>query len=120
MVDDDVGGWYAPGPSDLVLRTLAARGVFEQQDGQRVVLAFAEPRASKGRAGFGPESLALLSAVVPGAALVVLFGHPRLADRCRGTVPVLIAWHRQRLMQEAVATWLERQLTARPLVTPRG
>ena len=27
-----------------------------------------------------------------------------------GDAPVLLAWHRQRLMQEAVARWLERRL----------
>lgn len=110
VVDDDLGGWYAPGPSDLVLRELARRGRFEQQDGHRVVLAFAEPRAAKGRAGFGPESLARLSAMVPGAALVVLFGHPRLAASIPGNCPILVAWHRQRLMQVAVADWLEARI----------
>jgi beta-glucosidase len=106
VVDDDVGGWYAPGPSDIVLRTLAKRGITEEHNGQRIVLAFAEPRAAKGRAGFGPESLARLSAVVPGAALTVLFGHPRLAEQIPAVGPLLVAWHRQDLMQRAVAGWL--------------
>lgn len=106
VVDDDIGGWYAPGPSDIVLRTLAKLGVYEQHNGQRIVLAFAEPRAAKGRAGFGPESLARLSAVVPGAALTVLFAHPRLLDQVPPGGPVLLAWHRQPLMQEAVARWI--------------
>ncbi|HEV2291048.1 MAG TPA: hypothetical protein VGR60_04360, partial [Gemmatimonadales bacterium] len=72
------------------------------------VLAFAEPRASKGRAGFGPESLARLAHVAPTAALVILFGHPRLAAEIPGPAPVLVAWHRQRLMQDAAARWLAR------------
>jgi beta-glucosidase-like glycosyl hydrolase len=106
VVDDDQGGWYAPGPNDLVLRRLAAQRIFERHGGARVVLAFAEPRAAKGRAGFGPESRALLERLVPGAALVVLFAHPRLVEQIPGDCPVLLAWHRQRLMQEAVAEWL--------------
>lgn len=110
VVDDDLGGWYAPGPNDIVLRTLARLGVTEQHNGQRVVLAFAEPRAAKGRAGFGPESVARLSAVVPGAALTVLFGHPRLAAQIPPSGPLLIAWHRQDLMQQAVAGWIHQRL----------
>jgi beta-glucosidase len=106
VVDDDLGGWYAPGPSDLVGRFLAGAGHFERQDGKRIVLAFAEPRAAKGRAGFGPESLARLQALVADTALVVLFAHPRLAAEIPGDCPVLVAWHRQTLMQEAVARWI--------------
>jgi beta-glucosidase-like glycosyl hydrolase len=106
VVDDDQGGWYAPGPNDLVVRTLAGRRIYERHGANRVVLAFAEPRAAKGRAGFGPESRARLAELVPGAALVVLFAHPRLVAQIPGDCPVLVAWHRQRLMQEAVAAWL--------------
>jgi beta-glucosidase-like glycosyl hydrolase len=106
VVDDDLGGWYAPGPSDYVVRWLAGRGILEQHGGHRVVLAFAEPRAAKGRAGFGPQSLERLGALCQGAALVVLFAHPRLVAQVPGDAPVLVAWHRQRLMQEAVAAWL--------------
>jgi beta-glucosidase len=110
VVDDDQGGWYAPGPNDLVGRTLAKEGRFEHHGGRRVVLAFAEPRAAKGRAGFGSESRARLESLVPEAALVVLFGHPRLSEEIPGDCPVLIAWHRQPLMQEAVARWISQRL----------
>jgi len=106
VVDDDVGGWYAPGPSDHVVRWLARHGIHERHGGHRVVLAFAEPRAAKGRAGFGPDSLARLEAECGSAELVVLFAHPRLVEQIPGECPVLVAWHRQRLMQEAVAGWL--------------
>jgi beta-glucosidase-like glycosyl hydrolase len=106
IVDDDLGGWYSPGPNDLVRRALARDRVFERSDGHRVVLAFAEPRAAKGRAGFGPASLERLAALLPGATLGVLFGHPRLVAELPGDCPVLCAWHRQPLMQEAVARWL--------------
>lgn len=106
VVDDDVGGRWPVGPTDVVERELRARGVPLGSGGTRIVLAFAEPRASKGRAGFGPEGLAQLAQVTQGAALTVLFGHPRLTTEIPGTGPVLVAWHRQCVMQEAVAWWL--------------
>jgi beta-glucosidase len=112
VIDDDQGGWYAPGPNDLVVRRLARRRIFEQAGGAMVVLAFAEPRAAKGRAGFGPESRARFDALLPHAAMVVLFGHPRLAEGIPGSCPILCAWHRQPLMQEAVARWLEWRVKA--------
>ncbi|HEU5049994.1 MAG TPA: hypothetical protein VFU00_06700 [Gemmatimonadales bacterium] len=46
----------------------------------------------------------------PAAALIVLFAHPRLADEIPSDAPLLLAWHRQRPMQEAVARWLLARL----------
>jgi hypothetical protein len=66
----------------------------------------AEPRASKGRAGFSAENRARLANLAPKADLVVLFGHPRLCKEIPGDRPLLVAWHRQQLMQYAVARWL--------------
>lgn len=107
VVDDDLGGPYAPGPSDWVERALAARGLVGR-GGSCIGLVFAEPRAWKGRAGLGAASLARLEEL-RGADLIVLFGHPRLAEELPHGVPILVAWHRQRLMQEAVARWISRQ-----------
>jgi hypothetical protein len=70
-----------------------------------VILLYAEPRSWKGRADLGPQSLARLERLVPGAALVVLFAHPRLVAQVPGDVPVLCAWHGQALMQRAAARW---------------
>jgi len=109
VVDDDVDGAYAPSPNDWLERSLRAAGVPLGQGGSRVLLAFAEPRASKGRAGFGERSLERMAAAMP-ADLVVLFAHPRLVGQLPAGVPHLLAWHRQRLMQEAVADWLEDRL----------
>ncbi|HEU4698492.1 MAG TPA: glycoside hydrolase family 3 N-terminal domain-containing protein [Gemmatimonadales bacterium] len=106
IVDDDVGGPYPASPSDHVARALAAAGLTLGEGGSRIVLAFAEPRAWKGRAGFGEPSRQALAALAPDATLVVLFGHPRLVAEIPGQAPVLVAWHRQRLMQEAVARWI--------------
>ncbi len=110
VVDDDLGGPYAPGPSDYLTRSLAGRGL-SGAGGARVLLVLSEPRAWKGRAGLGPEARERLAHEAPGADLVVLFGHPRLAAEVPGERPLLLAWHRQRLMQEAVARWLAARAT---------
>jgi beta-glucosidase-like glycosyl hydrolase len=110
IVDDDVGGPYPPGPTDWTRRLLGEGRVERYGGGSRVVLAFAEPRAWKGRSGFGPESRAALASAAPDADLIVLFGHPRLLPELPSDAPVLLAWHRQRLMQEAVGRWLGRRV----------
>jgi beta-glucosidase len=96
VIDDDLGGPYPPGPSDYVARALGSELAGRYTEGSRVVLAFAEPRAWKGRSGFGPEARDALAHSAPGADLVVLFGHPRLADEIPSEAPILLAWHRQR------------------------
>ncbi|HRZ10602.1 MAG TPA: glycoside hydrolase family 3 N-terminal domain-containing protein, partial [Gemmatimonadales bacterium] len=105
IIDDDQGGAWPASPNDYVERALRGAGVPLGPGGSRVVLAFAEPRASKGRAGFGPASLDAFRKST-GAAAVIVFGHPRLAAEVPGDAPLLVAWHRQRLMQEAAARWL--------------
>lgn len=110
VVDDDLGGTWPASPSDYLARALGAAGAPLSELGERVVLAFAEPRASKGRAGFSDEHRRRLAKLVPEASLVVLFGHPRLLADIPREAPVLLAWHRQRLMQEAVARWLVARL----------
>ncbi len=110
VVDDDLGGPYPPGPSDWVRQLLGETRLGRYDGGSRVVLAFAEPRAWKGRSGFGAASRDALANAVPGADLIVLFGHPRLLPELPSDAPVLLAWHRQRLMQEAVGRWLVRRL----------
>ncbi len=107
VVDDDQGGAWPASPNDWTEKALRAAGVPLGKGGSRVVLAFAEPRASKGRSGFGAASLAALGQAA-GADLMVLFAHPRLGAQLPGTAPVLVAWHRQRLMQEAAARWIRR------------
>ncbi|HEX6106432.1 MAG TPA: glycoside hydrolase family 3 N-terminal domain-containing protein [Gemmatimonadales bacterium] len=110
VVDDDLGGPYPPSRSDWTAQALGPDLVDRYGGGSRVVLVFAEPRAWKGRAGFGEEARTALAAAAPGADLVVLFGHPRLAEEIPTDGPILLAWHRQRLMQEAVARWLRGRL----------
>lgn len=106
VADDDLDGAFPPSPSDYCARALREAGVTLGAGGSRILLAFAEPRASKGRAGFGPRCRAMFEGPGREADLAVLFGHPRLAATLPPGVPVLQAWHRQRLMQEAVARWV--------------
>ncbi|HMH55544.1 MAG TPA: glycoside hydrolase family 3 N-terminal domain-containing protein [Gemmatimonadales bacterium] len=110
VVDDDVGGPYPPGPSDYAQRALGPELIGRYTGGSRVVMVFIEPRAWKGRSGFGAGTREALSHHGSGADLIVLFGHPRLLADLPSRTPVLLAWHRQRLMQEAVARWLRGRL----------
>jgi beta-glucosidase-like glycosyl hydrolase len=106
VVDDDLGGPYPPSPSDWFARALGPELVGRYTGGSRVVLVFAEPRAWKGRAGLSDASRESLASYAADANLVVLFGHPRLVEQIPSDAPVLLAWHRQRLLQEAVARWI--------------
>ncbi|MGH7530540.1 MAG: glycoside hydrolase family 3 N-terminal domain-containing protein [Gemmatimonadales bacterium] len=111
IVDDDVGGPYMIPPRDVFHGTLRARGVRlvparRPGGASRVVLVYAEPRSWKGRADLGARSRAALERLVPGAALVVLFAHPRLVAQIPGDAPVLCAWHGQALLQRAAARWV--------------
>ncbi len=115
VVDDDVGGPYRVGPRDLFARRLAELGVAVAGTratgrGSRIVLVYSEPLSWKGRAWLGKRSLAALRRQAPGAALIILFGHPRLASQIPGTAPVLCAWHGQPLMQDAAARWVAARL----------
>ena len=110
-VDDDVGGPYAIPPRDVFQKTLQDLGVRTTRypiagSRERIVLVYAEPRSWKGRGDLGSQSVARLERLVPGAALVVLFAHPRLAAQVPADVAVLCAWHGQALMQRAAARWV--------------
>ena len=111
VVDDDVGGPYPPSASDYVHRALGPELIGRYSGGSRVVMVFAEPRAWKGRSGLGSGSREALTHYTAGADLLILFGHPRLVSELPNRAPVLLAWHRQRLMQEAVARWLAGRFT---------
>jgi len=117
IVDDDVGGPYRVGPRDIFEKTLREAGVRlgngEGGRGMRVVLVYSEPRSWKGRANLGARSLDALRRLMPGAKLVVLFGHPRLVGQIPGRAPVLCAWHGQPLMQRAAARWVLRMSDSR-------
>ncbi len=109
VLDDDLGGPYPPSSGDFLTRALGERGLIGS-GGARVLAVFAEPRAWKGRAGLGAPAKESLGREAARADLIVLFGHPRLVDEIPGDRPVLLAWHRQRLMQEAVARWISGRM----------
>lgn len=104
VVDDDLGGPY-PAPSraqlvDALKEVVAVSG--PTKDGVRPWLAvFCDPRGWKGRAGLSPASLRTVSETAPEAGLVLLFGHPRLAEVIPGEAPLLCAWGGEAIMQEA-------------------
>jgi beta-glucosidase len=110
IVDDDVGGPYGIPSRDVFAKTLSELGVritrYPTPGTRHLVLVYAEPRSWKGRADLGARSIGRLERLVPGAALVVLFAHPRLAAQIPGDVPVLCAWHGQALMQRAAGRWV--------------
>jgi beta-glucosidase len=114
VVDDDVGGPWPPSPSDWTQRSLGPDLADRYTGGSRVVLVFSEPRGWKGRAGLGETTREALASYAGDADLIVLYGHPRLVDEIPSEAPVLLAWHRQRLMQEAVARWLRGRLSPLP------
>jgi hypothetical protein len=111
VVDDDLGGPYPPGPSDWTEKILGPELLSRYDGGSRIVLVFSEPRAWKGRSGFGEAALEALARSASQADLIVLFGHPRLVTEIPSDAPVLLAWHRQRLMQEAAGRWIRRRLS---------
>ena len=110
VVDDDADGPVDVSPCDVVEKYLQSEGVVVGPGGDRVVLAFAEPRGWKGRAGFGNAAREALRAAAPDAALVVLFGHPRLAAEIPEGPPVVLAWHRLRPMQKAAGRWIRERI----------
>ena len=110
MVDDDQGGKWPASPNSYLAEALSESKLLAAPDAEspfKLLMALAEPRASKGRAGFSAENRARLANLAPKADLIVLFGHPRLMKEIPGDRPILLAWHRQKLMQEGVARWLQ-------------
>jgi beta-glucosidase-like glycosyl hydrolase len=115
-VDDDVGGPF-PAPSretfGRVLREvgLVPRGKGESTDAARLVAVYADIRAWKGRPGLSTDAKAAIRDVVAGKpdALVVLFGHPRLAAQIEAP-NVVVAWGGEPVMQRAAARFLGKEL----------
>ena len=70
-----------------------------------LIAIFSEVRSWKGRADLAPETASAALAMIEKApeAVVVLFGHPRLADQVPSGATVVCAWSGDPLMQEAVA-----------------
>ena len=103
VVDDDAGGPYSVGSRAVFAETLHSLGKRTADNGKRIVLVFANPLSWKGHADLSARSRAALRRLVPAAALVVLFGHPRLAAQIPGRPPLLCAWGGDAVMQRAAA-----------------
>ena len=103
VVDDDAGGPYTVGPRDVFAKEFRLHGRRMTDNGKRLIAVFANPLSWKGHADLSARSRAALARLVPGAALVVLFGHPRLAAQIPGRAPLLVAWGGDAVMQRAAA-----------------
>ena len=82
--------------------------------GPLVVALYGDVLARKGRVGHEADTLGVLQRVVEQArqsardAIVVHFGHPRLAPTIAGIEHVVCAWSGDRAMQEAAARFLAK------------
>lgn len=108
-IDDDVGGPYpAPARTPLVhaLREAGMEVVEADEPAERpaVIAVYADIRAWKGRPGVSAAARTRLEAALSrqADALVLLFGHPRLATDLPGR-NVLCAWGGEAIMQRAAA-----------------
>jgi beta-glucosidase len=122
IVDDDLGGPYPPPSREPFVASLSGAGVEARladapsaaSRGPVLVALFGDIRSWKGRPGYSAPARASVRAACDAAraqardAVVVQFGHPRLAGAIEGTDAVVCAWGGERVMQEAAARWLLR------------
>jgi hypothetical protein len=116
IVDDDLGGPYPPPSRQPFLDGLRDCGAEARtveaptNDGRRstIIALFGDIRSWKGRPGYSPQSRAAVEVALSKApdAVVVQFGHPRLAAEIPGRSAVVSAWGGERVMQNAAARWL--------------
>jgi beta-glucosidase-like glycosyl hydrolase len=112
-VDDDLRGPFAPPDRVAFVASLRDCGVdartADRPSGERpsVVAVYADTRAWKGAPGLSATGAAAVRSVLDAdkRAIVVLFGHPRLAAALPGE-HVLAAWGGEAIMQRAAAHWL--------------
>ncbi len=73
-----------------------------------LIAVFAEVRGWKGRSNLDPSTVQRIQAILEGQreALVLIFGHPRLADQLSAAKNIICAWCGDDLMQEAAAEFL--------------
>jgi beta-glucosidase len=118
VIDDDLGGPFAPPSREPLLDALREQRVSVRrvdaasgEAGRTLVIAlFGEIRSWKGRAGYSEaarEAVARVCATAPDA-LVLQFGHPRLASELPAECTIVSAWGGEAAMQAAAARWLAR------------
>jgi beta-glucosidase-like glycosyl hydrolase len=120
VVDDDLGGPYAAPSREPFLEVLRAGAVdptvvdaaSASATTPLVIALFGDIRAWKGRPGYSASAVAAVDAACAAAAaqgreaIVVQFGHPRLATAVASAKTVVCAWGGERVMQQAAARWL--------------
>ena len=119
IVDDDLGGPYPPPSREPFIGALRDGGadprVVETPsgDGRRstVIALFGDIRSWKGRPGYSAASRAAVERAAAAApdAVIVQFGHPRLAAEIPGATTCVSAWGGEQVMQRAAARWLMRR-----------
>jgi beta-glucosidase len=105
MIDDDLGGPFAPPARQPFLDALRAAGVTVQEPDTGaidLIAVFSDIRAWKGAPGLRPAARTQLDALLERNpdATVVLFSHPRLAHALPGR-NILSAWGGEAIMQRA-------------------
>lgn len=112
-VDDDLGGPYPPPSRSAFLHGLRDAGFdpipVEELDGARpaVVAVYADIRAWKGTAAIREVAATRVRSALEARpdAVVILFGHPRLARLLPGE-NLVIGWGGEEIMQRAASRWL--------------
>ncbi len=116
VVDDDVGGPYAPPSRDPFTAELRSEGVQSVPvapgvvgPGPLIIALFGDVRGWKGFVGYSDGARETVARACEGReATVVAFGHPRFAEQLPPGATVLSAWCGDRAMQEAAARVLVR------------
>ena len=121
VVDDDIGGPYAPPSRETFAAELKACGATVREAGERggdaapaVIALFGDIRSWKGRPGYSAASLDAVRAAVQRAkerkqeTVIVQFSHPRLAASIDADATVVCAWGGEPAMQQAAARWLTK------------
>jgi beta-glucosidase-like glycosyl hydrolase len=103
IVDDDAGGPYPLPPRTAFGDELRRLGLETRENGEPVVLLFADVKSWKGRAGLAAHSVEQLTRLLGPKTPVVLFGHPRRQLDVPHLGPILCAWSGDEGMQRAAA-----------------
>lgn len=116
VVDDDLGGPYAPPSREPFEARLRDLGVHVIESGDcaadtvHVIALYGDIRAWKGRPGYSADALRRVreaaSAHQAAGTVLMQFSHPRLAGQIGADVPTACAWGGEAPMQRAAAEWL--------------
>jgi len=120
-VDDDVGGPFPPPARNRFVEALRDAGIDARETDEPdaaeplVIAVYSDIRAWKGRPGLSSRAVDVVSRIITTDAVVMLFGHPRLAADLPGD-HVAAAWGGEWLMQDAAARWLVQRAGSRTLI----